>query len=100
MASSTTRPIANTKPKRESVLMEKPKSGKKTNVPTRETGTANSGIRVARPPRGEEQTTRVKSANWLQGGKGISFITRTTEGRVSRVMASSPALGRAVVGGL
>ncbi len=50
MASSTTRPIASTRPKRESVLMEKPNSGKNTNVPTSETGTARSGISVARQP--------------------------------------------------
>ena len=48
MASSTTSPIASTSPKSESVLIEKPKSGKKTNVPISETGTASNGISVAR----------------------------------------------------
>ena len=50
MASSTTRPIASTRPNSDSVLMEKPNSGKKTNVPISETGTASSGISVARQP--------------------------------------------------
>jgi hypothetical protein len=40
--------MASTRPKRDSVLMEKPNSGKSTNVPTSETGTASSGIKVAR----------------------------------------------------
>src|ERR1700751_2218961 len=43
IASSTTRPIASTSPNIERVLMEKPKSGNRMKVPTRETGTANSG---------------------------------------------------------
>jgi len=40
IASSTTRPIARTRPNIESVLIEKPNSGNRTNVPTSETGTA------------------------------------------------------------
>src|SRR6266849_618020 len=47
-ASSTTKPIASTNPNIESVLIEKPNSGKKTNVPTSETGTASNGMSVAR----------------------------------------------------
>ncbi len=50
IASSTTKPMASTSPNKESVLIEKPKIGKKTNVPTSDTGTASSGIRVARQP--------------------------------------------------
>ena len=50
MASSTTRPMASTRPNSESVLMEKPNSGKKMKVPISETGTASSGISVARQP--------------------------------------------------
>ena len=48
MASSTTRPMASTRPKSDSVLIEKPSSGKTMNVPTSATGTASSGMRVAR----------------------------------------------------
>ena len=50
IASSTTRPIASTKPKSDSVLIEKRNSGKMANVPTSETGTVSSGIKVARQP--------------------------------------------------
>src|SRR5437868_14900712 len=50
MASSTTSPMASTSPNKESVLMENPNSGKKTNVPMSETGTASMGIIVARQP--------------------------------------------------
>src|SRR5204862_5362427 len=48
--SSTTRPMASIRPKSESVLIENPNSGKRTKVPTSETGTAQSGMRVARQP--------------------------------------------------
>ena len=48
MASSTTRPMASTSPKRDSVLMEKPSRGNTAKVPMSETGTAIMGIRVAR----------------------------------------------------
>jgi len=40
--------MASTIPKSESVLTEKPSSGNKANVPSNDTGTVNSGIRVAR----------------------------------------------------
>ena len=48
IASSTTMPIASTRPSSESTLIEKPSSGKKMNAPTSETGTVSSGISVAR----------------------------------------------------
>jgi hypothetical protein len=48
IASSTTIPIASTRPNRERVLMEKPKPSRTANVPTIETGTATSGITEAR----------------------------------------------------
>ena len=50
IASSTTSPIASTNPNNDSVLIENPNAGKKTNVPISETGTARSGISVARQP--------------------------------------------------
>ncbi len=49
MASSTTMPMASTRPKRVSVLMEKPKTCISAKVPTRETGTVSMGMSVARP---------------------------------------------------
>ena len=55
IASSTTSPIASTRPKSDSVLMEKPSSGKITNVPTSDTGTARTGISVAREALQEDE---------------------------------------------
>ena len=43
MASSTTMPMASTRPKSESALMLKPKASMMENVPIKETGTAASG---------------------------------------------------------
>ena len=43
MASSTTMPMASTRPNIESVLTEKPRRGKKINVPISETGMVSSG---------------------------------------------------------
>src|SRR2546429_9261354 len=60
IASSTTNPIARTRPNIDSVLMEKPNSGNSANVPTSETGTASIGIRVARQ-RSEEHTSELQS---------------------------------------
>ena len=66
IASSTTRPMASTRPNRESVLMEKPNTGKSMNVPTSDTGTASSGIRVARQPCKKRYTTRITSASAIK----------------------------------
>ena len=55
MASSTTRPMASTRPIRVSVLIEKPKAAMRPKVPTSETGMAISGIRVARKPCKEDE---------------------------------------------
>ena len=48
MASSTTIPMARTRPSNDKVLIEKPSSGKTAKVPISETGTAIVGIKVAR----------------------------------------------------
>ena len=61
MASSTTMPIASTRASSEIVLIEKPNSGNSTKVPTSETGTASSGISVARQPWRKTKTTRITS---------------------------------------
>src|SRR5262245_28621784 len=50
IASSTTSPIASTRPKSDSVLIENPNNGNRTKVPTSDTGTASNGINVARQP--------------------------------------------------
>ena len=48
IASSTTMPIASTRPNSESMLSEKPNAAIAANVPISETGIAISGIRLAR----------------------------------------------------
>src|SRR5262249_41589053 len=48
MASSTTMPIASTKPNNERLLMENPNASIAANVPTSDTGTAASGMIEAR----------------------------------------------------
>ena len=96
IASSTTRPIANTRPNSESVLIENPNSGKKTNVPTRETGTASSGISVARHPCRKRKTTRITSAIAMTRVRMISLIPWTTDRVVSSAMAKSISWGKRV----
>ena len=70
MASSTTMPMASTTARSEMVLAEKPIRSRKAKVPTRATGTAINGIRVARQlPRKMKTTrmTRAKASNrvWM-----------------------------------
>lgn len=48
IASSTTSPMASTRPSSETMFMVKPSSGNATNVPMSDTGIAISGISVAR----------------------------------------------------
>ncbi|CAD6563480.1 hypothetical protein LMG24235_08727 [Paraburkholderia sabiae] len=48
IASSTTMPIASTMPNSVSMLIEKPSASIPMNVPTIDTGTASTGISVAR----------------------------------------------------
>ena len=48
MASSTTMPMANTRPNSERLLMEKPNASITANVPISDTGTAASGMIEAR----------------------------------------------------
>ena len=63
MASSTTMPIASTRPNIDNVLTEKPRTGKKMNVPMRETGIVSSGMIVARMFCRKMKTTSVTSTN-------------------------------------
>ena len=62
IASSTTMPMASTRPSSESTLIEKPSSGKKMNAPTSDTGTVISGISVARQFCRKMNTTMMTSA--------------------------------------
>ncbi len=58
MASSTTMPMASTMPKSVSRLIEKPSMYMPAKVPTRDTGTASEGMRVARKFCRNRYTTR------------------------------------------
>ena len=58
--------MASTRPNSDSVLIEKPSSGKMAKVPTSDTGTASSGISVARQPCRKMNTTRMTSTMRLE----------------------------------
>ncbi len=83
MASSTTMPMASTRPNIDSVLTEKPSSGKKMNVPTSDTGTVSSGMSVARKFCRKMKTTRVTRMIASTKVLTISWIEACTEGVVS-----------------
>ena len=78
MASSTTMPMARTRPKRVSVLIEKPKAPMTANVPTRDTGMVSVGIRVVRQSWRNTYTVRTTSAMAMKRVSTTSSIdTRT-----------------------
>ena len=81
IASSTTRPIARISPKSERVLSENPSMGKTANVPTSETGTASSGMRVARQLWRKMKTTMITRTIASRSVFTISCIP-STMGRV------------------
>ncbi len=83
MASSTTSPMARTSPNSESVLMENPSSGNTANVPTSETGTASSGIKVARKPCRKMKTTMMTSTSASKSVLTISSMPAVTARVVS-----------------
>src|ERR1700759_5553909 len=63
MASSTTIPIASTKPNMVNVLMVNPNGIKKQNVPNMDTGIAKTGIKVERQFCRNRNTTTATSPN-------------------------------------
>ena len=83
IASSTTRPIARTRPKSDSVLIENPNKGKMANVPTRETGTASRGINVARQFCRKIKTTMMTRASASKSVLTISLRPSVTAWVVS-----------------
>ena len=62
IASSTTMPIASTRPKSDRVLMEKPHASRTAKLPMIETGTATSGMTEARQVCRNRMTTSTTSA--------------------------------------
>ena len=87
IASSTTRPIASTSPSSESVLIEKPSIGKKMKAPISETGTAISGISVARQPCRNRKTTMITSTIASTSVCTISLMPSLTGSVVSSAMS-------------
>ena len=83
IASSTTRPIASTRPKSDSVLIEKPSSGKNAKVPMSDTGTAISGMSVARQFCRNRNTTRMTSTIASPASSAISLMPSVTGRLVS-----------------
>src|SRR5215472_23241 len=80
MASSTTMPIASTKPNIVSVLMEKPSNEKNAKVPMTETGIARIGINVDLQFCKKKNTTSVTNPNAISKVFTTSSIeTFTTE---------------------
>jgi hypothetical protein len=62
IASSTTMPIANTRPNSDSMFSENPNSAMAANVPTSDTGMASSGMRLARQVCRNTSTTSTTNA--------------------------------------
>jgi hypothetical protein len=83
IASSTTMPMARTRPNIERVLTEKPRSGKKMKVPMSDTGTVRSGMIVARRFCRKMKTTRVTSTTASKKVWTIDSIEASTAGVVS-----------------
>ena len=83
MASSTTMPMASTRPNIERVLTEKPSMGKKMNVPISETGMVSSGMIVARMFCRKMKTTSVTRISASTNVFRISWIDACTAGVVS-----------------
>ena len=83
IASSTTMPIASTRPNSERVLIEKPSSGKTAKVPTSETGTASIGMSVARQFCRNTNTTRRTSTIASKSVWMISLMPSLTASVVS-----------------
>ena len=83
IASSTTMPIASTRPNIESVFTEKPSSGKKMKVPMRDTGTVSSGMIVARRFCRKMKTTSVTRMTASTNVWTIDSIEASTAGVVS-----------------
>ena len=83
MASSTTMPMASTRPNIESVLTEKPSIGKKMKVPMSETGTVRSGMIVARTFCRKMNTTSVTRISASTKVWTIDSIEASTAGVVS-----------------
>src|SRR5450755_4006401 len=84
MASSTTIPIASTKPNIVSVLIVNPSGMKKQKVPRIETGMASTGIKVDRQfckKRNTTMATRPRVFNKVQTTSDMETFTTVTDSK-------------------
>ena len=94
IASSTTMPMARTRPSSESTLIEKPSSGKNMNAPTSDTGTVISGMSVARQFCRKTKTTMMTSATASNSVCTISMMPSVTGSVVSSETRYSMSRGK------
>ena len=78
IASSTTMPMARTRPKSDSVFSEKPSQSRTANVPTSETGTATSGMIDARQVCRNVTTTSTTSSTAMNSVSTTALIDSRT----------------------
>ena len=79
MASSTSKPMASTMPNMVRVLMEKPNAASTAKVPSKTTGTARVGIRVARKfcrNRYITRKTRMMASNRVCTTSSMEMLTK------------------------
>jgi hypothetical protein len=86
MASSTTRPVASVMPNRVRVLMEKPSSFTKANVPMSDTGMVTAGMSVLRQSSRKTKMTRITSTMATARVKTTSEIDSLTASVVLKAM--------------
>ena len=84
MASSTTRPVANVRPKSVSVLSEKPKALTKAKVPMSDTGSVVATTRMLRQPCRKMNTTTMTSATASKSVCSTSLMDSCTASVVSK----------------
>src|ERR1700758_4055227 len=94
MASSTTMPIANTKPNMVSVFIVKPKGIKNANVPNIDTGMANIGMSVARQFCRNKNTTTATKKRAIKSVCTTSCIETFTTVTVSKGILYSTSAGK------
>ena len=96
IASSTTMPMARTRPSSDSTLIEKPRTGKKMKAPTSDTGTVINGISVARQFWRKMKTTTITSATASNSVCSISTMPSDTGSVVSSETRYSMSRGKRV----
>ncbi len=96
IASSTTMPIASTRPSSDSTLIEKPISGKNMNAPISETGTVISGMSVARQFCRKTKTTMMTRTIASNSVCTISLMPSSTGSVVSSEIVYSMSRGKRV----